>query len=166
MSRPVLLNSCARATTAAEARFRIDYPLAASRDTRVIAFDVGSDEVVRAASTEQWSHARFYTLTSVPEEDPVGGLHLTTVDGRIVPLVAELEGVDALLMVASSAVGAEAVATIGAACAARGIMTAGLVLTEGLVSGDTLAALRPYARMLLAPADEEDLVELLRAIRA
>ncbi len=57
-------------------------------------------------------------------------------------------------------------ATIGAACQVRGIMTAGLVLTPGRLTSDALMALRPSARILLVPADEDDLLELLQAIRA
>jgi hypothetical protein len=34
------------------------------------------------------------------------------------------------------------------------------------LTSDALMALRPYARILLVPAEEEDLLELLRAIRA
>jgi hypothetical protein len=45
-------------------------------------------------------------------------------------------------------------------------MTAGLVLTPGRLTSDALMALRPSARVLLVPADEDDLLELLRAIRA
>ena len=43
---------------------------------------------------------------------------------------------------------------------------AGLVLTPGRLTSDALMALRPYARILLVPAEEDDLLELLRAIRA
>jgi hypothetical protein len=45
-------------------------------------------------------------------------------------------------------------------------MTAGLVLTPGRLTSDALMALRPAARVLMVPADEDDLLELLRAIRA
>ncbi|MEU6656225.1 hypothetical protein ABZ904_44580 [Streptomyces sp. NPDC046900] len=39
MTQSVLVSSCARAATAEEAAFRIDYPLAAARNTRVVALD-------------------------------------------------------------------------------------------------------------------------------
>jgi hypothetical protein len=86
--------------------------------------------------------------------------------GEPVPLPDAIEGADSLVMVTASGEEAEAVATIGAACQVRGIMTAGLVLTPGRLSSDALLALRPYARILLVPAEEDDLIELLRAIRA
>jgi hypothetical protein len=159
VSRPVLLNSCARAATAEEARFRIDYPLAPARATRVVALDAEAEQVVRAVSDNEWAHARFYVARN-PGHD------LVTMTGDVVPLAGELAGVDSLIMAATSAENAEAAATIGAACKVRGTMTAGLVLTPGRLTSDALLALRPYARILLVPADQDDLFELLRAIRA
>jgi hypothetical protein len=45
-------------------------------------------------------------------------------------------------------------------------MTAGLVLADAGAMTAALRALRPHARMLLVPADGDDLIELLRAVRA
>jgi hypothetical protein len=157
--RPVLLNSCARAATAAEARFRIDVPIAPSRATRIVALDEDAAQVVRHVGEAEWNTARFYTTD-------LQGLRLTTMEGTEVPLAEELEGLDATVMVAATDYGAEAAATIGAACTVRGIMTAGLVLAAAHDIGTALSALRPHARVLMVPADEEDLTELLRAIRA
>ena len=47
-----------------------------------------------------------------------------------------------------------------------GITTAGLVLGAGSSVAAALTALRPYARVLLVPAEPEDLVQLLTAWRA
>lgn len=159
MTVPALMSSCARAATAKEAAFRIDYPLAPARATSVVAFDTCADEVVRSVAGHEWSQAQFYSAT-----DP--GHQLMTLAGEFRPLADALEGVDSLVMVAAAGDGAEAVATIGAACQVRGIMTAGLVLTPGRLTSDALMALRPYARILLVPAEEDDLLELLRAVRA
>jgi hypothetical protein len=153
------MSSCARASTAKEAAFRIDYPLAPARATRVVGFDTHAVEVVRSIARHDWSQARFYSAT-----DP--GLELVRMAGAPSPLADVLDGADSLVMVAATGEGAEAVATIGAACHVRGIMTAGLVLTPGRLTSDALMALRPYARILLVPAEEDDLLELLRAIRA
>lgn len=159
MTVPSLVSSCARAATAKEAAFRIDYPLAPARATRVVGFDAHAVEVVRSAAGHEWSQAQFYSAA-----DP--GLQLVTVAGESRPLADVLDGVDSLVMVAATGEGAAAVVTIGAACHVRGIMTAGLVLTPGRLTSDALMALRPSARVLLVPADEDDLLELLRAIRA
>ena len=159
MSALAHVSNCARATTTEEARFRIDYPLAAARNTRVIALDAAAEVIVRAAAAEDWGQARFYLA-----HDP--GHDLVTMNGDVVPLAGELEQSNTVVMVSTAGENAEAAATIGAACKVRGIMTAGLVITPGQLSSDALLVLRPYARILLVPADEDDLVELLRATRA
>jgi hypothetical protein len=156
---PALVSSCARATTAKEAAFRIDYPLAPARATRVIGFDTHAVDAVRSVAGHEWGQAEFYSAS-----DP--GHWLVTMAGESRPLANALDGVDSLVMVAATGEGAQAMATIGAACQVRGIMTAGLTLTPGRLTSDALMALRPYARILLVPAEEDDLLELLRAIRA
>ncbi|SDM37571.1 hypothetical protein [Nonomuraea jiangxiensis] len=153
------ISSCARAATAEEAAFRIDYPLAAARNTRVVALDVEAEEIVRRASEMRWAQARFYSAA-----DP--GHSLLTMSGRTVPLAGELEDSNTLVLVSTSGENAEAAATIGAACKARGIMTAGLAVTSGRLTGEALFALRPHTRILLVPAEDDDLFELLRATRA
>jgi hypothetical protein len=165
--RPVLLNSCARAATAAEARFRIDVPIAPSRATRIVALDDDAAAVVERVARLDWHTARFYTLPrGDSSDDPVDGLELRTVAGKSVALVDELDGVDAVVLVAATSEAAAGAATIGAACTVRGIMTAGLVLADGSETPAAVSSLRPHARVLMVPGDEEDLTELLRAIRA
>ena len=72
-----------------------------------------------------------------------------------------------MVMVAGTPAERGAAATIGAACTVRGIMTAGLVLTPGEL--DPRRAHRRCVRTpgsCWCPAEADDLVELLRAIRA
>jgi hypothetical protein len=154
-----LVSSCARAATAEEAAFRIDYPLSAARNTRVVALDGVSEEIVRRASRMRWAQARFYSAA-----DP--GHDLVTMSGETVPLAGELTDSNAVVLVSASGENAEAAATIGGACRVRGIMTAGLAVTPGRLTSEALFALRPHSRMLLVPAEDDDLVELLRATRA
>jgi hypothetical protein len=45
-------------------------------------------------------------------------------------------------------------------------MTAGIVLGAGSAAEHAVAALRPYARVLLPSGDESDVTELLTALRA
>jgi hypothetical protein len=153
------VSSCARAATAKESAFRIDYPLTPARATRVVGFDPHAAEVVRSVACHAWGQAQFYSATHP-------GHQLVTTAGEPQPLADVLDGVDSLIMVAATGEEALTVATIGSACQVRGIMTAGLVLTPGRPTSDALMALRPYARVLMVPADEDDLLELLRAIRA
>jgi hypothetical protein len=156
-----MLSSCARAATAEEAAYRIDYPLAHARHTRVIAFDEPAEQVVRAVSEDgPWGQAEFYRAGPWGEE-------LITLDGERRTLDREVEHSDSVIMVATNDIDPEAVAAVGMACRSRSIMTAGLLLLgEGTLEGTTLAAIRPHARVLLVPADYDDLFELLRGIRA
>ena len=160
---PTLLSSCAKATTAAEARFRLNVPIAPARAARVMALDPGAEVIVRRAAEQPWSSARFFVCgegASGPEH-----LDLVRLDGSAADLDEELTGVDVAVMIATIDAGASSVPTIGAACAVRGIMTAGLVLGDDEIS-TTVSALRPYARVLLVSTDENDLVDVLTALRA
>jgi hypothetical protein len=69
-------------------------------------------------------------------------------------------------MVATADDGAHAASVIGAACARRGIMTTGLVFGEGRDVAAAVSALRPHARVLLVSRDEDDVPEVLAALRA
>lgn len=159
LSIPVGPSACRNAATAKEAAFRVDYPLAAARNTRVLALDQGAERIVRPAAELAWEQAQFYSVS-----DP--GHALITMTGETVELDEALDGSNTVVMVSTDGSNGEAVATIGAACKVRGIMTAGLVVTPGTLTSDALSHLRPHARILLVPAEEDDLVELLRATRA
>jgi len=169
---PILASSCAVATTAAEARYRIDAPIAGRRGARVIALDDGAATIVRRAAQQTWNAARFFTLrvggtagaSLMADDSPDLALHGT--DGNESRLGDELADGDVVVMVATTDGNAAAASAIGRACFARGIMTAGLVLGERGAVGETVTALRPYARVLLVTGDDQDLVEVLTALRA
>lgn len=157
------VSACSRAATAEEAAFRIDYPLAAARNTRVVALDEAAAEIVRAAAEQEWGQARFYVAADPGDQwVAIGGEH----DGTTVALSDEIAESNTVVMVSTDGANAEAAGTIGAACKVRGIMTAGLVVTPGQITTEALMELRPHARILLVPAEADDLVELLRATRA
>ena len=143
--RPILANSCARAATAAEARFRIDRPIGA-RAALVVALDDDAAEVVDRVAEQPWRGARFVRASEGFDED--------------------LTDTDVAVMVATAAADAGAAAAIAQACAARGIMTAGLILGDRLDVGDAVSALRPYARNLMVTEDEDDVAAVLTALRA
>ena len=159
LSVPIGPSACVNAATAKEAAFRIDYPLSAARNTRVVALDAAATRIVERAAELPWAQARFYSVS-----DP--GHTLVSTSGESVALAEALDDSNTLVMVSTDGSNGGAVATIGAACKVRGIMTAGLVVTPGALTSDALFHLRPHARMLLVPAEEDDLVELLRATRA
>jgi hypothetical protein len=142
--RPILLNSCAQAATAAEARFRIDRPIA-GRSALVVALDDGAAEVVARVAAQPWLGARF--LTSAPSP-------------------ADPYDADVAIMIATTDADPDAAAAIGRECALRGIMTAGLILGDRREVGAAVSALRPYARVLMVTDDEDDVTEVLTALRA
>jgi hypothetical protein len=147
--RPILLNACARAATAEEARFRIDRPIG-GRVALVIALDDEAAQVVDRVAEQPWRGARFFHAA----------------DGGLSRLDAELADADVAIMIATGDADGDAAATIARACADRGIMTAGLILGEQLEVAAAVSALRPYARNLMVTEDEDDVAEVLTALRA
>ncbi len=174
MQSPVPISSCARAATAQEARFRVDYPNSRPRASRIIALDAASAAVMQRIAEAPWKGARF--LTFVAKTAAAKGLDslpvdatLRTMNGGDVRLSDELADADSVVMIAEAGGGADAAAAIGNACFVRGIMTTGLIVAAG---GDraavarTVAALRPYAAMLVVSTGEEYIPEMLTALRA
>jgi hypothetical protein len=148
-TRPILLNACARAATAEEARFRIDRPIG-GRAALVIALDDEAAQVVDRVAEQPWRGARFFHAG----------------DGGLAQLDAELADADVAIMIATADADGSAASLIGRACAERGIMTAGLILGEQLEVAAAVSALRPYARNLMVTEDEDDVAEVLTALRA
>jgi hypothetical protein len=147
--RPILANSCARAATAEEARFRIDRPIG-SRAALILALDGDAASVVDRIAERPWGAARFFHAAELSD----------------VQLAEELADADVAIMIATADADRELAATIARACVERGIMTAGLILGERIDVAAAVSALRPYARNLMVTDDEEDVAEVLRALRA
>jgi hypothetical protein len=146
-TRPTLLNGCASAATAAEARFRIDRPIG-GRVALIVALDEDAAEVVDRVAVLPWGGAQFFRSPDDPR------------------LAAEVPEADVAIMVGTGAADGDAAATIARACAARGIMTAGLILGDRLDVAAAVSALRPYARNLMVTEDEDDVAAVLTALRA
>jgi hypothetical protein len=167
--QPTLLNSCARAATAAEARYRISYPEFARRNSRVIALDSQAAAIVEQMAGHQWSGGHFLTFEAVV---PANGSGLESADARLrradgaeVLLSDELSGADAVVMVGGVQASAEAASVIGDACAMRSIMSAGLVVPGTGPADAVVAALRPNAMVLVILRDDNDVPEILSALR-
>jgi hypothetical protein len=174
--QPTLLNSCASAATAAEARYRIDYPDTQHRAARVIALDERAADLVRRMAVQHWRGGHFLVF-----EAPVPGggsgaaadATLRAADGTAVLLSSELEDADSAVMIATAQASATAASVIGDACAARRIMSAGLVISGGAARDgdadddvdDVVAALRPNAMVLVVLHDHRDVPEILSALR-
>jgi hypothetical protein len=136
--RPILASSCARAATAAEARFRIDRPIGRDPDEAAA--------VVERVAALPWRGARFARAREA--------------------VAADLGETDLVVMIATGDADGEAAATLARACFERGIMTEGLILGDRLDVAAAVSALRPYARNLMVTDDEDDVAEVLTALRA
>ena len=165
--RPTLLSSCARAATAAEARFRVDYPNSSTRASRIVALDPAAAAIVEPVAEQPWQGARFLTWVGpAPDRDGGPDAALRSFDGDEARLSDELEGADVAVMVATGPLGAEAAATIGRASFRRRVMTAGLVVGDTATADAAVQALRPYASVLVVSADETYIRDVLTALRA
>jgi hypothetical protein len=162
----VTLSSCARAATAEETRYRIDVPIAPARGARIVALDRDALAVVERVAARSWANSRFFVCDDSPGGDP-DEVSLRGIGGTPAVLAEQLADADVVVLIATEDGGIPGgAAAIGKACAERGIMTAGLVIGNGYRHGAALAALRPHARVLLPSADENDVIELLTALRA
>ncbi|MGH3170780.1 MAG: hypothetical protein ACRDN0_33525, partial [Trebonia sp.] len=119
MNKPTLLSSCALATTAAEAGFRITVPEFTRRSSRVIALDGESAGIVKDMGGRSWHGGHFLVFESALPDDAL----LRRADDGTALLSEELPGADTVVMIASAGANAEAASIIGDAAAARGIMS-------------------------------------------
>jgi len=171
-------SECARATTAAESRFRLERPNSRRRSIRIVALDPASQDIADNLVLDL-PNAKIVTL---PEEAralmarPKDGLNEK--DGRLLfdglspeirKTVDALTEADMVIMVVRSGDDARASAFIAEACWPLGIATTGLVLarngdTEEAASSDTLRQLRPHAFILTVAADLEFIEALIQAL--
>jgi len=168
--QPTLRSSCASAATAAEARYRIDGSGDwAQRASVIIALDEQAAGIVRRLSAHRWSGGHFLSFeAAVPANGSGGGpagATLRTHGGSAVPLSDELSGADVVVMIATAQASAKAAAVIGDACAARGIMAAGLVVPGSGTADAVVSALRPNVMVLVILNSEGDIPEILAALR-
>jgi hypothetical protein len=165
----------ARMSSAAEARFRINYPNSQPRVIKVVALDEASERVVKRVAQRSWQRATFFT--SIKFDGTARGgegwsmqAWLSDLAGRTTALVEEVASADLVVMVSSAGTSAQAAAVIGEACAVRKVMTMALIIGSEQRSDEelskTLAALRPYASMLVIASGDEYIEEMLAALRA
>ena len=135
----------ARMSSAAQARFRIDYPNSKPRVVKVIALDGPSERVVKRVAEGAWQRATFFTSLKF-DGAPRGGegwtmqAWLSDLAGRTKTLVDEVASADLVVMVASAGTSAQAAAVIGEACAVRKVMTTALIIgSEHSIGRGTIA---------------------------
>jgi len=173
MKMPTLLGDCAHAATAAEARFRIDYPNSKTRASRVIALDDEAARMMPRLAADDWAGAHFLAYARTDSAPGIEALKMDATleasDGTRSKLSRELDHADVVVMIASGGEAAEAAGVIGTACSVRAIMTAGLIVsadrTDPAVES-AVRALRPHAAVLVVASDADYVPAMLRALRA
>jgi hypothetical protein len=167
------LSESARATSAAEARFRIDDPNSKPRAVKVIALDAASERVVKRIARGPWRRATFFT--SLAGGAPSGGTWsmqawLGDVAGSVQNLLDEIASADLVVMVAATGGSPQAASVIGEACGLNNVMTTALIVDahgqSDAALSRTLACLRPYASMLVVAEGEDYIEAMLSALRA
>jgi len=173
LGHPTMLGGCAFAATAAEAKFRVQYPNSRSRASRIFALDAGAAEAMYGVTEDPWNGAHFLTLATKgavdPETTQAGDLPLSHPDGSPADLNAEMMGADVVVLLATTGEGEGAAEVIARECFNRKIMCAGLALGAGRTPGDVdrvVNSMRRFARVLVVANDDDYIPAMLTALRA
>jgi hypothetical protein len=158
-----MISESARATSAAEARFRIQAPNSRPRSVKVVALDQIAESIVRRLAGAGWQHATFLFATSTDAalSDLAGGRHAAE---------AEIDAADLVILIAGPGGHAHVASTIGEACSRRRVMTTGFVVGASAASepelAKTLSQLRPWSLMLVIAQSDDYIGDMLTALRA
>ena len=95
-----MLSECARATTAEEARFRVDYPNSVPRRIKVIALDRPAERVVRRLAGDDWNSATF--MTAVKDGAGASADWLSDLAGEALSLLDQMSAADHVVTVLSA----------------------------------------------------------------
>jgi len=163
-----VLSECARATTAEEARFRVDYPNSAPRRIKIIALDQPAERLVRRLAAGQWNSATF--MTAVKTGAPAAKDWLADLTGRALNLLDQISAADHVVTVSTAGESAEDAALLAEACSARRILLTALVIDPAAAPEAqllrTITPLRTHASMLVVAKGEEYVEAMLTALRA
>jgi hypothetical protein len=155
------LSESARATTAAEARFRVPYPNSRPRAAKLVALDRASEGLVRHIAR---AHSNRTWLALWPGSDAA----LSDATTQAADLIGALDATDLVVMVSTAGEDSPAAQLIAEACKLRNVPVVVFVLDtperRGEL-GDRLAHLRPYASMLVRAGDAAYVEDMLTALR-
>ncbi|POF34522.1 hypothetical protein [Roseibium marinum] len=172
-NHPTLLGSCARAATAEEARFRVQYPNSRTRSSRIFALDAGAAEAMYAITEDPWNGAHFLTLVDRGPVDPATtdarDLPLAHPDGTSADLTEETDGADVVVLLATSGDNEGAAEVIAREAFHRHIMCAGLALGSGKSDASVdrvVNSMRRFATVLVVARDNDYIPAMLTALRA
>ncbi|MFZ5692205.1 MAG: hypothetical protein ACOY5F_13215 [Pseudomonadota bacterium] len=166
-------SECARVTTAAEARFRVDAPNSRPRSIPVIALDAGCERVLKALR-EEGSEAAFFGVSSGGDDAAatrtVKGALRDIATGTAKDLAEVLMSADHVVLVVTAGEDAEIAPIIGEACNAFRVPATALVLGSSEVTEEALSKtasrFRAWVAMLVIANTEDYVLPMLSALRA
>jgi hypothetical protein len=162
-----MASESARATTTAEARFRVAAPNALPRRIAVVALDAASAAILARLAKGPWQRAAFLFLPAWPSAAAASAQRGRPDDrGGDEGIDAEIAAADSVILVATPGSDAPAARRIGEACGRKGTMLTALIVGNPQCAGlsATLALLRPYAPMLVVASSEDYVADMLTAL--
>lgn len=165
-----MLSESARATTAAEARFRVQAPNSRPRRVAVVALDAAAAALAADLAALPWHGAAFWTWRALVADAEGLDAFLADLAGttrRLLEVVADADLI--VLLAGTSGEGAAAASAIGEAAAARRVMAAGIIMAgsaEVAALPRALSLLRPHVGMLVVAEDRDYAAAMLEALRA
>ncbi len=172
-NHPTLLGGCARAASAEEARYRVQYPNSRARTSRIFALDAAAAEVMYGVTESPWNGAHFLTLSTTatidPEATPAEALPLAHPDGAAADLGRELDGADVVVLLATRGDSEGAAEVIAREAFHRKIMCAGLALAQDQQDhavDRVVNSMRRFASVLVVARDNDFVPAMLTALRA
>ena len=171
VDHPTLLSGCARAASAEEAAFRIQYPNSTQRTSRIFALDAAAAEAMYAITEDPWNNAHFLTVPTagITANTQAADLPLCHPDGTAASLDTELANADVVVLLATTGASEGAAEVIARECFSRNIMCAGLALGTGQDQPGidrVVNSMRRFARVLVVANDVDYIPAMLTALRA
>jgi hypothetical protein len=163
-----VLSECARAATAEEARFRVDYPNSAPRRIKIIALDRQAERLVRRLARKKWNCATFMTTAGEGTSRSVRDW-LSTLAGEAMNLLDQVSTADLVVTVSTAGNSADDAAIIAEACGIHKVTMTSLLIGQGAfepVLPQTMMPLRAHATMLVVANGDEYVEAMLTALRA
>jgi len=171
-----MASESARATTAKEAGFRIDYPNSRPREAKLIALDEKSSPAVERLARAN-AHRAVLLGAAPPPGPPAGAAEtvgslkvwLSDFNERVKTLLDRIDPTDLVVLVATAGEEIPLASVIGDACRVRGVPVTALIIAADVVSDAALSAslsrLRPYASMLVVARGDDYVEDMLAALR-
>ena len=159
-----MTSESARASSAAEAAFRIPHGNARRRRVALVALDAGA-----AATAERLAEQGFPRALALPAEAS-GDAWLDALLAPAREMPGLLADADHLFLLASAEGDAAMAGAVADAAFARGVPVSAFLIAPASARDDDLARalsrLRPVAKMLVLARDDADIAAVLTALRA